>query len=88
MLRYRSIASLQRTVSTPPLVDFRAPRIWIFLSSLQEAFFSTLLSIAAENNVQHHSAHFSSTRSRDGEISDATASLLSRLPVLFGPYMS
>jgi hypothetical protein len=22
MLRYRSIASLQRTVSTPPLVDF------------------------------------------------------------------
>jgi len=30
-------------VSTPPLVDFRAPRTWIFLSSLQEAFFSTLL---------------------------------------------
>jgi hypothetical protein len=29
-----SIASLQRTVSTPPLVDFRAPRLWIFLSSL------------------------------------------------------
>jgi hypothetical protein len=38
MLRCRSIASLQRTVSTPPLIDFRAPRIWIFLSSLQEAF--------------------------------------------------
>jgi hypothetical protein len=38
MLRCRLIASLQRTVSTPPLVDFRAPRIWIFLSSLQEVF--------------------------------------------------
>ena len=23
---------------TPPFVDFRAPRLWIFLSSLQEAF--------------------------------------------------
>ena len=45
LLRCRSIASLQRTVSTPPLVDFRAPRIWIFLSSLQEAFFSTLLEV-------------------------------------------
>ena len=44
MLRCRSIVSLQRTVSTPPLVDFRAPRLWIFLISLQEAFFSTLLS--------------------------------------------
>jgi hypothetical protein len=43
MLRCRSIASLQHTLSTPPLVDFRAPRTWIFLSSLQEAFFSTLL---------------------------------------------
>jgi hypothetical protein len=29
--------------STPLLVEFRAPRIWIFLSSLQEGFFSTLL---------------------------------------------
>ena len=25
------------------LVDFRAPRLWIFLSSLEEAFFSNLL---------------------------------------------
>jgi hypothetical protein len=38
MLRCSLIASLQRTVSTPPRVDFRAPRIWIFLSSLQEVF--------------------------------------------------
>jgi hypothetical protein len=38
MLRCRAIASHRRTVSTPPLVDFRAPRLWIFLSSLQEAF--------------------------------------------------
>jgi hypothetical protein len=43
MLRCCSIVSLQRTGSTPPLVDFRAPRLWIFLISLQEAFFSTLL---------------------------------------------
>jgi hypothetical protein len=43
MLRCRSIVSLQRTVSTPPLIDFRAPRLWIFLSSLQEAFFRNLL---------------------------------------------
>jgi hypothetical protein len=27
----------------PPLVDFRAPCLWIFLSSLQEASFSSLL---------------------------------------------
>jgi hypothetical protein len=46
MLRCRSIASLRRTVSTPPLVDFRAPHLWIFLSSLQEVFFSSLLGIA------------------------------------------
>jgi hypothetical protein len=43
MLRCRSIASLRRTVSTPRSSIFRAPRTWIFLSSLQEAFFSTLL---------------------------------------------
>jgi hypothetical protein len=31
MLRYRSIASLQRTVSTPPLVDFsRASHLDLF----------------------------------------------------------
>jgi hypothetical protein len=52
MLRYRSIASLQRTVSTPPLVDSRAPCIWIFLSSLQEAFFSTLLGSARRINKE------------------------------------
>ena len=53
MLRYRSIASLQRTASTSPLVDFRAPRTWIFLSSLQEAFFSAELAVntAAVNFV-------------------------------------
>jgi hypothetical protein len=34
---------LDRAHRKSPLVDFRAPRIWIFLSSLQEASFSTLL---------------------------------------------
>jgi hypothetical protein len=43
MFRCRSIASLQRTASTPSLVIFRAPRTWIFLSSLQEPFLNTLL---------------------------------------------
>jgi hypothetical protein len=43
MLRCCSITSLRRTLSTPPLVDFRAPPLWIFLCSPQEAFFSTLL---------------------------------------------
>jgi hypothetical protein len=42
MFRCRSIASLQRTASTPSLVIFRAPRTWIFLSSLQEPFLNTL----------------------------------------------
>jgi len=41
MLRCRSIASLQRTVSTSPLVDFSRASPLDFLSSLQEAFFST-----------------------------------------------
>jgi hypothetical protein len=60
MLRCRSIASLQRTVSTPPLVDFRAPRIWIFLSSLQEAFFSTFLAqTRALKNLRGKSPAFS-----------------------------
>src|SRR5687768_8114257 len=48
MLRCSLIASLQRTVSTPPRVDFRAPRIWIFLSSLQE-FFQRTASIQADS---------------------------------------
>jgi len=39
MLRCRSIASLQRTVSMPPLVDFSRASLWNFLSSLKEDFF-------------------------------------------------
>jgi hypothetical protein len=31
------------SVSTPPLVDFRAPRIWTFLNSLESEFFNSLL---------------------------------------------
>jgi hypothetical protein len=34
----RAIVSLQRTVGTPPLVDFCASRLWILLSSLQQSF--------------------------------------------------
>ena len=33
----------QRTKSTPPLIGLRAPRLWAFLSSLQEVCFSRLL---------------------------------------------
>jgi hypothetical protein len=63
MLRCRSIASLQRTVSTLHSSIFRAPRIWIFLSSLQETFFNTLLgvigSIAASQPGSEEIARFS-----------------------------
>jgi len=38
MLRCRSIASLQRTGSTPPLVDFSRASHLNLLSSLQEGF--------------------------------------------------
>jgi hypothetical protein len=42
MLRYRSIASLQRTVSTPPLVDFsRASHLDLF-EQPAKGFFSAL----------------------------------------------
>jgi hypothetical protein len=47
MLRCRSIASLRRTVSTPPLVDFSRVSPLDLLSSLQEAFFSVLLVITS-----------------------------------------
>jgi hypothetical protein len=33
-------------MSTPPLIDVRAPCIWIFLSSLQPEFFSNLLLVS------------------------------------------
>jgi hypothetical protein len=40
----RSIVSRQRTADVRLRSSiFRAPRTWIFLSSLQEAFFSSLL---------------------------------------------
>jgi hypothetical protein len=46
MLRYRSIASLQRTVSTPPFVDFsRASPLDLFEQPAR-GFFSTLLAAA------------------------------------------
>jgi hypothetical protein len=41
----RSIDCASTYMSTPPLIDLRAPRLWIFLSSLQDAF------RAAESNV-------------------------------------
>lgn len=45
----RSIASRQRTADVRLRSSiFRAPRLWIFLSSLQEAFFSSLLVFSPE----------------------------------------
>jgi hypothetical protein len=41
-LRSTDFASTYKK-STPSLIDLRAPRLWIFLSSLQEVFFSNLL---------------------------------------------
>ena len=40
----RSIASRQRTADVRLRSSiFRAPRLWVFLSSLQEAFFSSVV---------------------------------------------
>jgi hypothetical protein len=42
LLKKRSIASRQRTLDVRLRSSiFRAPRLWIFLSSLQEAFLAT-----------------------------------------------
>ena len=51
MLRCASIPSLQRTVSTSPLVDFRAPRLWIFLSSLLQGFSATCRKASVHHEV-------------------------------------
>jgi type IV pilus assembly protein PilA len=39
---------LDRAHRKSPLVEFRAPRTWIFLSSLQEVFFSGLLDVSSK----------------------------------------